>query len=83
MEMPKVVVLKFCNMLTFGSVIKEIILKHKKDSQWGTGVVSLTRKLHTEVEPGSHLHASENDADLSVFEKTFLGCGELERVSHV
>lgn len=71
MEMPNVVVFKFCNMLTFGSVIEEIILKHKEDSQWGTGVVSLRRQLCTEREPGSHLHPSENDTDLSAFEKTF------------
>lgn len=71
MEMPNVVVFKFRNMLTFGSIIEEITLKHKEDSQWGTRVVSLRRQIYTEVEPGSHLHPSENDADLSVFEKTF------------
>lgn len=36
MEIPHVVVFKLCNIFTFRSLVEELILKHKVDSQTGT-----------------------------------------------
>ena len=49
MEIPHVVVFKLCNIFTFRSLVEELILKRKIDSQTGTKTEKLLLTLSVNV----------------------------------